>query len=434
MPASTRLPLLWLKRVLAFAACACAVLLAPAVAQAGVVWVVKGAGYGHGVGMSQYGAYGFALEGAGYKDILRHYYRGTRIEKTSATPTVRVLLGIDSGDVGFTRATSACGRRLNPNRSYEAHRNGNLVRLRTSSGKLLKGCGQRLRAVGRGQVRIGARGAYRGALEVVPTRSERGSLNVINALGVNSYVKGVVPGEVPSSWPGAALRAQAVAARSYALTSGVDGNGFTLYSDTRSQVYGGMKVETERTNRVVRDTKDEVVRYGGQIAQTFFFSTSGGRTESGFLGSSDVPYLKSVRDPYDYHSPLHRWRFRFSNSYVNDQLAPYVRGSLRKIKVTQRGDSPRIDYARLVGSGGTTTIRGDTLQFALGLYDRWAFFDKVRTGGANRRGANARSAPASAVRVWLYRDSVVGLPHPQLIRPTARELESLGLPPLPLDR
>jgi stage II sporulation protein D len=366
----------------------------PAVAQGGVVWVVKGAGYGHGVGMSQYGAYGFALEGRGYRDILRHYYRGTRITRLARTPTVRVLLAIDSGDVGFTGATSACGRRLNPNRSYEAHRNGSIVRLRTSGGKRLKGCGQRLRAVGGASVRIGARGPYRGALEVVPTRSDPGALNVINALSVNSYVKGVVPGEVPSSWPGAALRAQAVAARSYALTSGIDGNGFTLYSDTRSQVYGGLRVETERTSRAVRDTRDEVVSYRGETAQTFYFSTSGGRTESGFLGGANVPYLRSVQDPYDFHSPLHRWRFRFSTSFINDQLAPYVRGRLRAIRVTQRGDSPRIDYARLVGTGGTTTIRGDTLQFALGLYDRWAYFTKVRTSNRSPRVFDRRPVEA----------------------------------------
>ena len=234
-------------------------------------------------------------------------------------------------------------------------------------------------------MRIGVRGSYRGALEVVPTRSDRGALNVINALGVNSYVKGVVPGEVPSSWPRAALRAQAVAARSYALTSGVDGNGFDLYGDTRSQVYGGLASETARTNRAVRETRDEVVRYRGEIAQTFYFSTSGGRTESGFLGGANVPYLRSVRDPYDFHSPLHRWRFRFSTSFMNDQLAPYVRGRLRGILVTQRGDSPRIDFVRLIGTGGATTIRGDTLQFALGLYDRWAYFRKVRTANRSPR-------------------------------------------------
>ncbi len=61
---------------------------------------------------------------------------------------------------------------------------------------------------------------------------------------------------------------------------------------------------------------------------------------------------------------------------MNSRLGPYLDGSLRKIKVTKRGDSPRIDEAKLIGSGGTTKIRGDTLQYALGLYDRWAYFKR----------------------------------------------------------
>jgi stage II sporulation protein D len=270
---------------------------------------------------------------------------------------------------------------------------------------------------------------------------------VINALGVDRYVQGVIAQEVPSVWPAAALRAQAVAARSYALASGVHGNGFDLYDDTRSQVYGGIGAETARTNRAAAATKREVVTYHGEVAQTFFFSTSGGRTENveyGFLGASPVPYLKSVRDPFDSVSPLHTWRLTIPDSTIQQRLAPYVRGRLRRIVVTKRGISPRIVRARLVGSGGTATIAGDTLQYALGLYDRWAYFCRVTArsrrcdrpsgggGGGGSPSPGGGVQPPSgrragslddAVGIGLQRHPVVGLAHAELVGPAGRQEE-----------
>jgi SpoIID/LytB domain protein len=350
---------------------------APAAARAAATWVVKGGGFGHGVGMSAYGAYGYGAHGAGYRQILAHYYRGIRLAEMPGSPAVTVLLAISPGDVGFSRATSACGSSLDPRRSYRASRRGSSVRLLASSGKPIARCGGRLHATGRGPIRIAGVGLYRGALELVPTESAAGSLNVINRLNVNSYARGSLPGEVPPEWPLATLKAFAVAARSIALSTDVGGNGFDLYADTRTQVYGGVGIESERTDLAVRATRNQVATFAGEIAQTTYFSSSGGRTESGFLGAPDVPYLQSVEDPYDYYSPLHEWTFRFSQAEMNSRLGPYLDGGLRRIKVTKRGDSPRIDYAQLIGTRGTTTIRGDTLAAALGLYDRWAFFRKV---------------------------------------------------------
>ena len=127
----------------------------------------------------------------------------------------------------------------------------------------------------------------------------------------------------------------------------------------------------------------QVATYKGKVAQTTYFSASGGRTESRFLGGPPVPWLESVKDPYDHYSPQHRWTFRFSQAEMDSRLAPYLDGKLRRIEVTKRGDSPRIDYANLVGSRGTTEVRGDTLATALGLYDRWATFE--RSGGGKGR-------------------------------------------------
>jgi len=351
----------------------------PAAAGGAVTWVVKGGGFGHGVGMSAYGAYGYGKHGAGYRQILHHYFKGIRIGEMRGAPLVRVLLTVSPGDVSFSQATAACGKPLDPDRSYSAHLRGSSLRLQSSSGRLLARCGGRFHADSRGMIRIAGVGVYRGALELVPTGSA-GSLNVINALNVNSYARGSVPGEVPPEWPLATLKGFAVAVRSIALSTDVGGNGFQLYADTRTQVYGGVKLESERTDRAVQATRSQVATYGGDVAQTTYFSSSGGRTESGFLGAPDVPYLQSVDDPYDYYSPLHEWTFRFSQAEMSARLGGYVVGALRGIRVTQRGDSPRIDYAKLIGTPGQATIRGDTLAAALGLYDRWAFFRKVSSG------------------------------------------------------
>jgi stage II sporulation protein D len=351
---------------------------APAHSEARVTWVVHGGGFGHGVGLSAYGAYGYGLHGYGYRQILHHYFRDIRITTLPQAPMVRVLLSISPGDVSFTHASAACGLELDPGRSYRAHRHGSSVRLLSSSGKLLARCGGRLHADSRGTLRIAGLGVYRGALETVPTDSQAGSLNVVNDLNVNNYVRGSVPAEVPPEWPAATLKTFAVASRSIALSTDVGGNGFALYSDTRTQNYGGVAVESARTDSAVQATVNQVVTYHGEVAQTTYFSASGGRTESHFLGAPAAPYDESVPDPYDYYSPLHRWTFRFSQAEIDAKLGPYLDGRLRRIEVTKRGESGRVDYARLVGTRGTTTIRGDTLELALGLYDRLAFFKETR--------------------------------------------------------
>jgi stage II sporulation protein D len=350
-------------------------------AEASVSWLIKGHGFGHGVGVSQYGAYGYAKHGKGYRFILAHYYTGTTIGTLSGPHVVRVLLEISSGDVGFSGATSACGVALEPRRDYQAHRDGSRVKLRTSGGKTLADCGRKLRAAGDGSIAVAGLGTYRGALEVVPTDSDVGSLNVVNALALEQYVKGVIPNESPPSWPQAELRAQAVESRSFALTAGVGGNGFDLYSDTRSQVYGGLSTETPSTNAAAEATRGQVVLYGGKVAETFFSACSGGHTESVqnvFFGPP-VPYLVGVPDPYDYYCPLHDWTLRFSGPEISSRLGAYLDGRLKKVVVTKRGVSPRIVWAKLYGTGGVTKVRGDQLEAALGTYSDWMTF--VKLGG-----------------------------------------------------
>jgi stage II sporulation protein D len=351
----------------------------PAPAAAAINWIVHGRGFGHGVGMSAYGAYGYALHGRDYRFILGHYYSGTTLGTLPGPRVVRVLLDISSGEVGFTAATSACGRQLDPRRSYEAHRVGNSVSLLSADGKPLADCGAKLRAAGAGRIAIAGLGTYRGALETVPTASNPRSLNVVNALSVEQYVKGVVPNESPPSWPLEELRAQAVASRSFALTAGVGGNGFDLYADTRSQVYKGLESEYPRTNEATESTRGQVVEYQGKVAETLFSACSGGRTESiqDVFGGPAIPYLQGVPDPFDHYCPLHTWTLRFTGPEISSRLSPYLDGRLRRVVITKTGAAPRIVSARLVGSGGTTTVSGEQLEVALGAYSTWMAFQKV---------------------------------------------------------
>ncbi|MBK5220017.1 MAG: SpoIID/LytB domain-containing protein [Thermoleophilia bacterium] len=365
-------------RLLAIPLALACVLTLAASASASVSWIVHGRGFGHGVGMSAYGAYGYAKHGKSYRFILGHYYTGTTIGTTDNARIVRVLLGIAPGDVEFSGATSACHTRLDPQRSYEAHRVGNGVRLRSSSGKPLAKCGPTLRAAGAGKITIAGYGTYRGALETVPTESASGPLNVVNALALEQYVKGVMPNEVPPSWPIEELKAQSVAVRSIAITGDVGGNGFDLYNDTRSQVYKGLESEYQQTNEAVDSTKGQVVVYKGQVAQTFYSACSGGHTESvGNVFGTAIPYLVGVPDPYDYYCPLHTWTLKFSGPEISSRLSGYLDGKLRKVIVTKRGVSPRIIEAKLVGTGGTTTVSGSELSVALGGYDTWMSFEKL---------------------------------------------------------
>lgn len=360
------------------AAMASLAVFAPA-ANAGVSWIVHGRGFGHGVGMSAYGAYGFAEHGKSYPFILGHYYSGTTIGTISAPRVVRVLLDISSGDVGFSGATSACGEKLDPKRSYEAHRIARSVKLRSSGGKSLANCGRKLRAAGSGQIAIAGLGTYRGALETVPTESDPGALNVVSALAVDQYIKGVIPNESPPSWPLAELQAQAVASRSFALTAGVGGNGFDLYADTRSQVYEGLESEYAVTNEAAESTRGQVVEYQGNIAETLFSACSGGHTESiqNVFGGTAIPYLQGVPDPYDSYCPLHKWTLKFSGPEISSKLSAYLEGRLKQVVITKRGVSPRIISAKLIGTGGVSEVTGEQLEVALGGYDTWMTFQKV---------------------------------------------------------
>jgi stage II sporulation protein D len=343
-------------------------LAAPASAVA--AWTIEGRGFGHGVGLSQYGAYGFAQQGRDFHAIVAHYYRGTELREL-AGERVRVLLGSGRSAVGFSGADRACGKRVRAGRRYSLAAAGDGVVLRDRRGRRIKPCGPEGRAGG--GLQIGGFGPYRGGLVA---RNAGGSLQVINAVGLEAYVKGVVASEIPASWHPQALRAQAVVARSYGLAT-ARGGPFDHYADTRSQVYGGLEAEAEATNRAVAATAGVVVTHRGEPATTYYFSSSGGRTESsefGFAAGRRIPYLRSVDDPFDDGSPEHRWTERLSDAQMEAELAGLFDGRLEAIEVIERGDSPRIVRARVVGSADSTAITGQTLRARLELRSTWARF------------------------------------------------------------
>ena len=369
----------------ALASCAAALALGAVTAQAR--WVIHGRAFGHGAGMSQYGAYGYAQHGRGYRWILEHYYQGAVVGTVADGRTIRVLLDDGVDPIRFSGADRACGRDLRPARDYRFQRRTDSVLLKNDAGHRLANCGTAGTASGGASVALEPGGRYRGKIE---GRIGQGAgLALINEVGVDGYVQGVVPNEMPASWAAAALRAQAVAARSYALATSVGGS-FDVYDDTRSQVYGGLDSEVAATNAAARDTAGEVVRFDGRIATTYFFSTSGGRTESvqfAFPGAEPQPYLKSVRDRYDAISPFHTWTVRYSQGAMESRLGGLFAGNLRRIRILETGDSPRIVRARVVGSGDSSVVSGGTLAARLSLRSTWARFDNKALGGGGGGGS-----------------------------------------------
>ena len=356
-------------------------LLAPAAASADLR--VDGRGFGHGIGLSQYGAYGYALrENRDFRWILGHYYQGTDLSRTRGR-SVRVLLRQGSSQTvcGATRVRAANGRRvrLSTSRRYSLSRSsGNRLKLYDASARRTRA---RLAApvsvTGgstvclRGTAENGLRdGKYRGTM-VIDREGSR--VRAINRVNLEHYLYGVVPAEMPTSWPIEAVKAQAVAARTYALKRLLPGRDYNLFADTRSQVYRGLAAETDRGIQAVKATRRLAVTYRGDLADTFFFSTSGGRTAGNeeIWNSAPVPYLRSVEDPHDNLSPVHTWTETFSRSDAERRLGGLVRGTLESVVVSERTASGRAKTVEIRGSDGTRSATGPEVRTRLGLRSSW---------------------------------------------------------------
>jgi len=175
-----------------------------------------------------------------------------------------------------------------------------------------------------------------------------------------------------------------VATRSYAITSGVGGRGFDLYSDIRSQMYRGVSAETPSTDAAVAATRGQVVTYKGVPVVTYFFNSSGGHTENiedVWPRAAPEPWLGGVPDPYDGAGgdPYHRWGYQMATTVAAAKLGGLVKGRLVGINVLTHGSSPRILLAQVVGTGGRTTVTGIQLQHVFGLLTTYAAFRTIST-------------------------------------------------------
>lgn len=361
--------------VLVVAATASAQPAPPAAVPGEALFVISGKGYGHGVGMSQYGAYGQANAGRTYREILEHYYTGIELGK-AATKQVRVLLaeGRSAVSVGssepFTIRDGAGSTFRIPKGQLTIRPD---LEIATADGPVIPVAPVVVRPAKAASLSLDGR-LYRGNLVL---DGQGGYLRVVNTVDLESYLQGVVAGEMPHSWPSEALKAQAVAARSYALANIVKGKPFDLYPDVRSQVYRGIAGEKPRTSDAVRATAGEVVLYGGKVASTLYFSSSGGRTAS----AADVfgvptPYLVSRPDPWDKVSPYYRWGpFLFGARTVQAKLGVDSRVLDATGPVTPSG---RLRSLVLQTTSGSESIPGSLVRSTLGLRSTWISIGVLR--------------------------------------------------------
>ena len=218
-------------------------------------------------------------------------------------------------------------------------------------------------AAGRSLPLVGlGRRRYRGMVRLLPDGDR---LQAVNLLGLEHYLASVVGSEMPASWPGEALRAQAVAARTYALAQLKPEAPFDLRSTVASQAYLGTEAETDSTRSAVAATRSQVLSHGGSLIDAVFHSSSGGNTEnSGELWNRQLPYLVSVPDQ-DKLSPWRQWSVRFEP----DQLRNAFRetGGASRIEVLAASSTGRVRRARVIGPAGSLDLSGSELRQRLGL-------------------------------------------------------------------
>ncbi len=337
----------------------------PAAAQQSFTF--NGSGYGHGVGMSQWGARGWAERGSTYDDILRWYYTGTTVTTAATNDDLRVLVAEQVGT--FTISTSATTTFaglgiVGGGQVITATRNGGYVRLNGGGFSNLDVAGHvdiPMASAG-GSVTINPVGyGYRYGTIRLSVDPAGGLRTVIWGLRMQDYLYGL--GEMPSSWPLEALKAQATAGRTFAQKriAARGANDFDLYGSVLHQAYTGTRNETPNWRAAVDQTNGVVVTYGGALIDANYSASSGGHTEhSENVWVSALPYLRGVADPYDGTggNPNAAW----SRTYSGAELGAWFGlGTVTSVQVLGPvGISGRVDKAtiRLSGTGGTRDVSG----------------------------------------------------------------------------
>ncbi|MGK2850079.1 MAG: SpoIID/LytB domain-containing protein, partial [Candidatus Limnocylindrales bacterium] len=375
----------------------------------GATVTFHGRGYGHGVGMSQYGARGRALDGETAAAILAHYYRGTepgtvdpatrirvRVLKSFAASATRPLVlyarrgtwtiagvpGTFPRDARLTvtpRTTTVDGVTRTTWKLKVTDAAGTVLRRASTISFRIRGTTDT--TVFQVWSRPSSYDTYRGVIRSV-LDARRPIANVVNEVGLDTYLRGVVPAEMPSSWPTEALKAQSIAARSYAarrLRPGV--SWYDVSDDTSSQVYLGLEGERPATDAAIAATAGVVLRSGTVIANTMFHSAGGAATEhnenvyvssTGALVAGPVSYLRGSLDrrsdgsAYDSASPYATWKtLIYTRSQLSAWFGADVRtnvGSLTALDLRRRGVSGRLISVTLIGSLGSKTVSGDVFR------------------------------------------------------------------------
>ena len=390
-----------------------------------------GAGFGHGLGLSQWGAFGLAKRGWGGEEIVKHFYSGTRVVRTDSAPNglrIGLVQGKDSvrlnaqsggvelriGGPQATRRDGALGR------TWTVRATGNDYRIVTGTGETVDTVGgpdNQLFAVyqslgSRVRVPEAFHTYNRGRIEFDLYSCDAGGcvMRLVLSVDPQGYLYGL--GEVPSSWPMAAMKAQAIAARTYAFTKAAVSQhravcDCALYASANDQVYAGWDkeggVDGDRWVSAVNQTNDRVILDGNQMIQAFYMSSSGGFTENNenVWGGSPIGYLRGVCDPGDFTTanPNATWVETFTTSEVTQELGLGI-GAIEGFADEVRGVSGRIISVTVQGANGQRSISGNTLQSGLGLHDDrvWINANRLVTGRSATSTTSSAARPACRSR------------------------------------
>lgn len=228
---------------------------------------------------------------------------------------------------------------------------------------------------------------YRGNLRLLPAPDQPDKLHVLNTVMLEDYLRSVVPSESPASWPLESLKAQALAARTYAVANWGkhQANGFDMRNDTADQMYKGVASEHPGTNAAVEATRGRIIQHGGRPITALFFSSSGGSTDSSAeVWGTALAYIQP-RPDFDQASPRYRWQLQRSQA----ELQAAVRklelnlGTIQDIIPLSRTPQGRVKELRIVGSQGNADVNANRFRFAAGLYStRW---DVSASGSGSQR-------------------------------------------------
>lgn len=367
---------------------------------------LEGLGFGHGRGMSQWGAHGAAISGLSHPQILAHYYPGATLA-SRGEPSLRVHIRADDDDT--TEVVHEDGLRVTVP-SGSAALPGDIGGYPVDHWRVIRQAGmlavqgriaggwQNVRIGGNlvhdgpatlytadGRIRLvlgGTHREYRGALRVIGVGLAPG-LGTVVITTMQSYLWSVVPQEMPAGWPEAAVRAQAVAARTYVSFErrANAGRWYDTCDTTACQVFDGVADftpsggviaahEHPKGNEAVDATAGQVLLYDGRPAFTQFGSANGGWTAAG-----SMPYLRAFADPYDgvVDSQAHHWSVLVPLDRL-ERAYPGI-GSLRTIEVTRRDGNGawggRVQRVVIGGSAGAVTVSGEEFRSVTGIRSTW---------------------------------------------------------------